>query len=107
MVKVVVDQTCILGEGPGWDAKRKTICWIDIIAGLIHEYGTIDGSYKKTSVNQMIGSIAFCKDGNFIAALKNGFGLVNRDSGMVKMFANPEPDLPGNRFNDGKCDPAG
>ena len=55
----------------------------------------------------MIGAMAICDDGNYIAAMKDGFGFVNRKTGNVDMMTNPEEDLPENRFNDGKCDPAG
>ena len=55
----------------------------------------------------MIGAIAICKNGHFIAALKNGFGFIDRKYGVTRMIRIPEPHLPGNRFNDGKCDPAG
>jgi len=37
-VKVVVNHRCLLGEGPVWDANRKTICWIDILNGEIHDH---------------------------------------------------------------------
>jgi sugar lactone lactonase YvrE len=101
------DHQCLLGEGPLWDANRKTICWIDIPNGEIHEYSTVGGSFRSLSVSQMIGSIAICKNGDFIAALKNGFGRIDRNTGELKMIADPETSIPGNRFNDGKCDPAG
>ncbi len=107
MEELVVDHHCLLGEGPVWDKNRKSICWVDIMLGEIHEYCPADRSYKILSVNQMIGAIAICKSGHFIGALKNGFGFIDRKSGVVKMISNPEPHLPGNRFNDGKCDPQG
>jgi len=37
----------------------------------------------------MIGSLAVCTNGNFIAALQNGFAFIDRASGEVKMIANP------------------
>jgi sugar lactone lactonase YvrE len=107
MVEIVLDHQCLLGEGPVWDAKNKTICWVDILQGEIHEYAPADKLYKSIAVNQMIGAIAICSNNRFIAALQNGFGFINRNSGAVTIIANPEQDLPGNRFNDGKCDPAG
>jgi sugar lactone lactonase YvrE len=107
MEEVIVGHRSLLGEGPVWDAKRKTICWIDILKGEIHEYSPSEGWQKTISVNQMIGAVAICQNGHFIAALKKGFGFVDRNSGDVSMIASPEADLPGNRFNDGKCDPAG
>ncbi|HCL84831.1 MAG TPA: SMP-30/gluconolaconase/LRE domain protein [Chitinophagaceae bacterium] len=107
MEEPVVYHRCLLGEGPVWDAMRRTICWIDILQGEIHEYSPVNDMLKTLSVNQMIGSIAICKRGSFIAALQNGIGFIDRDTGAVQMISNPEAHLPGNRFNDGKCDPEG
>lgn len=104
---VTVKHTCLLGEGPIWDAKRKVICWIDILNGEIHECSPEQKKYKKNQVHQMIGSIAVCTNENFIAALQNGFAFIDRISGEIKMIGDPENHLPNNRFNDGKCDPAG
>jgi len=55
----------------------------------------------------MTGSIAFCRNGNFIVGLTQGIYFIDRKSGQLKMIANPEANLPDNRFNDGKCDLAG
>ncbi len=107
MLEVVVPHLCILGEGPVWDAGQKSICWIDIIGGHIHEYSPAGHLMKTLSLHQMIGSVAICKNGHFLAALKTGFAFVDRHSGAINPIANPEPLMPGNRFNDGKCDPRG
>lgn len=107
MVKVAVDCHCFLGEGPVWDAKTHSICWVDILKGDIHEFNTETGLHKTTHVQQMIGAIALCTDGNFLAALKGGFGFFNRENSKITLFSNPESHLPDNRFNDGKCDPEG
>jgi sugar lactone lactonase YvrE len=106
-VEVVVKHTCLLGEGPVWDAKRKTINWVDILNGEIHEFYPSQSLHRKIDVKDMVGSVALCTDGNFIAALKTGLAFINRDSGEIEMLHHPEAHLPGNRFNDGKCDPAG
>ncbi len=107
IIETVIQDTCLLGEGPVWDFRKKTIYWIDILNGQIHAYTPSDEKHKVVSVFQMIGAMAICKNGRFIAALKNGFGFIDRDSGAVSMITNPEPELPGNRFNDGKCGPDG
>jgi len=104
---VAVEYRCLLGEGPVWDAKRKVICWIDILNGEIHEYATAQKMHKVIPVHQMIGSLAVCTNGNFIAALQNGFAFIDKISGEIKMITDPESHLPDNRFNEGKCDPAG
>jgi sugar lactone lactonase YvrE len=107
LIDVVLPHRCLLGEGPVLDAKRKAICWVDILRGEIHEYLTETKKHNTISVNQMVGAAVICTDGNFLTALKSGFGFVNRQSGEVSMVTNPESAIPGNRFNDGKCGPDG
>ena len=96
-----------VGEGPVWDAQRKLVCWVDIINGKIYQYAPEEKKLSTMDVHQMVGAVAICKDGDFVAALQNGFALVNRVTHKVKMLENPEGHLPNNRFNDGKCDPEG
>ena len=55
----------------------------------------------------MVGAVALCTNGHFLAALKSGLAFVKRNNGAVKLMHHPEVHLPENRFNDGKCDPAG
>ena len=105
--EVVCEKVSELGEGPLWDPSRKLICWVDILNGHIHEWSTVSKTLNTLHVGQMIGAMAICNDGNYIAAIKDGFGFVNPKTGEVEMIENPEGHLPGNRFNDGKCDPAG
>ena len=104
---VVGKQICLLGECPVWDAKRNVIIWVDILKGEIHEYSPGKKTQQTLHVNQMIGSIAICRDGNFVGAVQNGFVFIDRLTAEVKMIADPEAHLPNNRFNEGKCDPAG
>ncbi len=106
-IDIVVNHSALLGEGPVWDASRKLICWIDILNGEIHEFSTVQKTHRTIPVHQMIGSFAVCTNGNFIAALQNGLAFINRVSDEIKMISDPESHLPNNRFNDGKCDPAG
>ncbi|MHB1921247.1 MAG: SMP-30/gluconolactonase/LRE family protein [Chitinophagaceae bacterium] len=106
-LKVVLDHKCLLGEGPIWDVKRKVICWVDILNGEIHEYEPQQKKHIIIPVHQMIGSLAVCTNGNFITALHHGFAFIDRISRKIKIIAAPELHLPNNRFNDGKCDPAG
>ena len=106
-IQVVTNHRCLLGEGPVWDANQNAIIWLDIISGQIHEYNVLSEQLRTIEVGQMIGCLAVTTAGNFIAGLKDGIGFVDRSSGNVKIIAAPEKHLQGNRFNDGKCDPAG
>ncbi|MEJ0054413.1 MAG: SMP-30/gluconolactonase/LRE family protein [Bacteroidota bacterium] len=88
--EVVLEFTCLLGEGPVWDAKRNTICWIDILKGHIHQYSLESKNHSTIALNEMIGSMAVCSDGNFIAALKNGFVFIDRDSKHIQRITHPK-----------------
>ncbi len=105
--RIFLDHTCLLGEGPVWDDVQQVICWIDILNGEIHEFSPASKKHTTIAVHQMVGCFTFCTDGNFLVALQNGFAFVDRLTGTIKMISDPEIHLAGNRFNDGKCDPAG
>jgi sugar lactone lactonase YvrE len=45
--------------------------------------------------------------GGFIAGTDRGFATVDLDASTFEPFADPEPERPGNRFNDGKLDRGG
>lgn len=104
---VAVNHTCMLGEGSLLDPENKVICRVDILNGVIHEYSPGQKTHTTLPLHQMIGSVAICTNGNFRTALKSGFAFINRKNGEIQMSANPELHLPNNRFNEGKCDPAG
>lgn len=106
-IEPLMDHACLLGEGPVWDAKQESICWVDILNGVIHEYAPATKKHHYIQLQQMIGSVAICTDGHFIAAMQHGFARINRHTGEVTFISDPESHLPNNRFNEGKCDPAG
>ncbi len=97
----------MLGEGPVWDAANNTILWVDIMGCAIHILDRNNNAFHSIATPSMIGSFALCNDGNIVAALQEGFVFINRITGEISAIDNPEKDIPGNRFNDGKTDPAG
>ncbi len=107
MEEIVLSHRCLLGEGPFWNEKQQSICWVDILPGEIHEYIPSENIHRTLFADQMIGAVTICRDGNYLAAMRNGFGFIDRTSGNIHMISDPEFHLPGNRFNDGKSDPSG
>jgi len=105
--EIVLEHTCLLGEGPLWDAANNCIYWVDIISGNLHRYSIADEVHETFNVGAMLGAIALRKSGGLVAAMQNGFAFVDFDKRQVLHITDPEANLPGNRFNDGKCDPAG
>jgi xylono-1,5-lactonase len=44
---------------------------------------------------------------DLLVTLKSGFAFFDPETGRLQHQHDPEPDRPGNRFNDGKCDASG
>ncbi len=54
-----------------------------------------------------VGSLAPRKSGGFIGGTEDGIAIIDPISDRFELVANPEEDLPDNRFNDGKVDRRG
>ncbi|MEV5557802.1 SMP-30/gluconolactonase/LRE family protein [Nonomuraea wenchangensis] len=60
-----------LGEGPVWDADRRRLLWVDIVAGAVHE-GTLDGGTitpaRRHDFGSTVGAVAVAAGGDLIVA---------------------------------------
>lgn len=105
--EIITDQISELGEGPVWDSVARRIIWIDIEKENIHQYYPTENKQQTFHVGQKIGAVALKRSGELIAALQHGFATIDFKQEKVEPIVDPEAHLVGNRFNDGKCDPAG
>ncbi|MGF9966320.1 SMP-30/gluconolactonase/LRE family protein [Bacillus rhizoplanae] len=106
-LELVIDAKATLGEGPCWDYKKQQLYWVDILEKKVHSYNPITNENKTIFLEQMVGSVVPSESGNMILALENGFHWLNPDTEELQAIYDPESHLQDNRFNDGKCDPAG
>ncbi len=97
----------LLGEGPVWDHRTQQLYWVDIEGFALHVYHPATRAHRKIPTGEYIGSAAVRASGGLVAAMKSGFAAIDPASGAITPIADAESHLPGNRFNDGKCDPAG
>jgi sugar lactone lactonase YvrE len=81
--------------------------WVDITAGLVHRFDPETGDNRTQEIGQMVGTVVVRQNGGLLVALEQGIATLDFDSGALEMVSQPEADKPNNRFNDGKCDPAG
>ncbi len=93
------------GEGPLWWGGR--LFYVDIEGQSIVAYDPASGAEQVWPVGQRVGMVAPRAGGGFVWAGDDGFFFFDETTGESTAIANPEPDLPDNRINDGKCDPAG
>jgi sugar lactone lactonase YvrE len=105
-VRCAWDMRTILGEGPVWWPERDALLFVDIKKPAIHLWSA-GGERKAWPMPCEVGCIALRAKGGLVAALRSGLALVELEPLAVTTIAAPEANLPGNRFNDGKCDPMG
>jgi sugar lactone lactonase YvrE len=106
-VELVLDSKSELGEGAIWNYKTDKLLWVDITGKILNFYDPKLHINKEVHTGQMIGTVVPAESGKVIAALENGFYQLDIETGEKLFIANPEENIEGNRFNDGKCDPAG
>lgn len=93
------------GEGPIWHEDR--LLYVDIESHLVIAYTPATGAELIWNVGQRVGTVVPRASSGLVWAGDTGFHFLDESSGDSTPIADPEPDLPDNRFNDGKCDPAG
>ncbi len=97
----------ILGEGPVWSVDEQALYWVDIKRALLQRLSPKTGQHDTWKMPSEIGSYALRETGGAIVALRTGFAFFSFENGAIEPIFDPEADLPGNRFNDGKCDRQG
>ena len=105
--ELLIDAHALVGEGPIWDADANVLWWVDIMSSELYAYDPQTGENREWNVGQHVGTVVQRASGGLMLAVQDGFAAFDPASGALEMLAEPEAHLPGNRFNDGKCDPAG
>lgn len=106
-LKLVFDAKAELGEGPCWDADNELLYWTDILGKSLHIHNPASGDNRTVPVGLMVGSFALGRSGGIVLAAESGFYSLDPETGKKELMCDPAEEKEGNRFNDGKCDPAG
>lgn len=96
-----------LGEVPVWDVTEQALYWVDIEGKALQRFHPDSSEVRVWDLPERIGSFALREQGGLVCAFESGFAFFDPESEQVDWIARPESDLPGNRFNDGKCDRKG
>ena len=96
-----------LGEGTLWSARDNALYWTDIVAPALNRLSLSNGKVDRWTMPEPLGWVAERQSGGFIAGLQSGFASLTLDPLLIEPIGDPEPDLPGNRMNDGKADADG
>jgi len=104
---LILDARATLGEGPIWDSRDDVLWWLDIEEHKLHRYAPVAQTNDTVDVGQCVGTVVPRRQGGLMLAVENGFASYDPPTRTLEVVAEPEAHLPENRFNDGKCDPAG
>ncbi|MEM6761871.1 MAG: SMP-30/gluconolactonase/LRE family protein [Pseudomonadota bacterium] len=105
-VRCVIPGTDFLAEGPFWHADTGQLHWVDILAPALVSADPDSESRTSRPMPELVGVAIPKRSGGFVCATETGIRALNTD-GSLTTLVEPEADRPGNRFNDGKCDPKG
>lgn len=106
-VRCVLGAHASVGEGPVWVAEERALYWVDVHGPTLNRFEPATGDTRHWIMPAPIGSFGLTRKGRAIVALKTGIALYDFATGALKQLANPEANIPGNRFNDGKVSPDG
>lgn len=106
-VEVVVESRDILGEVPLWSVTDQTLYWIDVRRPALQTYRPSDGTVGRWPLPEPVGSFCLRSRGGMLLAMKSGLFTFDPTTRKLERVLAPEPQLPGNRLNDGKCDRQG
>ncbi len=103
----VADTRADLGESPVWDARSRSLYFVDITGGRILRLlpdGQVERLYESAA---RIGALALTDRGNLIFTEDASAVLLDLDTGRIRQYSVPVHPRSSYRFNDGACDPQG
>lgn len=101
----VGNHTSLWGEGPIW--HHRFLYYVDIEGHKIVRFDPATNQETIWDVGERVGTVVVRDKGGLVFAGDKGISLFNESTGEIQLIASPEANIPNQRFNDGKCDPAG
>ena len=106
-VEVFADLHADVGEAPHWDERTRTLLFVDLTAGVVFGYDRSGVKLGSFAVGQEVGAVVPPARRRAAAAVRDGIATISDTGEGFELTAPIERDIPGNRMNDAKCDPAG
>jgi sugar lactone lactonase YvrE len=96
-----------LGEGPIWSPGEDAVWFVDIKKNRIHRFEPSTRRKRSYETPPSPSFIVAAAAGAFVVGLQSGLHRFDPRSGDFTVLCEVEPELPGNRLNDGALDPSG
>jgi sugar lactone lactonase YvrE len=97
-----------LGEGCCWSGREQALYWVDILGHTLYRCAADGSAQRSWRFEDTVSAVAERREHPGLAlTLRRGLALFDPETGVLQRLHEPEPERPGNRFNDGKCDAQG
>ena len=107
-LQVVWPAGALLGEGLCWSPSRQAIYWVDILGQALMRQEMASGERHVWPMPETVSAVAERAGGvGLVLSLRRHIAFFEPDTRALQRWPDAEPHWPGNRFNDGKCDPQG
>jgi sugar lactone lactonase YvrE len=103
----LLEAGAVLGEGACWDSRKLLLYWLDILSCEVHILDPATGVDTVWKTPYHVTLVHPTTSGDLILGTRHGLARMNPATGEFLPLVDPEADIPGNRFNDGKPDPRG
>lgn len=99
------NRPCDLGEGPLWHPVRNQLFWFDITGQRM--LSVEKGEQRQWRFPEMVSAAGWVDRDMLLIAGERDLFLFDVETEEVQTLVDLEPDLRGNRSNDGRADPFG
>jgi len=97
----------LLGEGAHWHPRWEKFLFTDILGKKVGVLDPETGSLDIRDIAGQPGTVVPMLADTLLVALEDRLATLDMSSGILETLTAIEADQPGNRCNDGKCDPRG
>ena len=105
--ELFIDNRATHGEGPVWDTARQILYWVDMTACRLHSRILGEGRERTYQFQAPVCAVTPVAHDRLLVAFAKRLAYVRLSDLSIEEICKVEPELPGNRCNDGKMDPSG
>ncbi|XP_060071343.1 regucalcin-like [Ylistrum balloti] len=99
--------TSQLGEGPHWEEDTQTLLFVDSLECKVYRWNSLTKDVSSVQLGDTVGSVVPFQNGGYLAGVGRTISHFEWNTGVTTKLQEVSSTGLDDRFNDGKCDPAG